>query len=361
MNNAVYSGLHAADYAGVQSLSSETLAEIVAFFHPTLGNCKFLLCRDYEGHIRCELSVSAWALKEAFYCDEAFAAQAVRLLEESGIRDMARNAQEVTAIPVKAVWKKVWWKDKNYAACWAAPEISPVDRDLYDRSFCSVLEQLANLVRDQQSRRLQLIVPFFDQIRAYQSTQILVGRHPKCDLVFRGRPEHRRISREHAAFLLIREGWYVQDLGSVNGTWLNGKRLEPGICYPIARKDIIKFAGAECVVVDSLFTAARPEPFSPTEEEEEEVLYAPVSRKGETPLGTMDFPLGSYQAEGDRPMERSALYDADSHRVRVITRCADEPSQTAWIELPATIYTKEKLVEYLTQNYSQLGIRWEAK
>ncbi len=360
MNNAVYSGLHATDYAGVQSLCCETLAEIVAFFHPALGNCKFLLYKDYEEHIRCELSVSAWMTKEDFYCDEAFASQVIRLLEDSGIQDMARNAREAAAIPVKAVWKKVWWKDRNYAACWAAPETAPVDRDLYDRRFCSLLEQLAALVHSQQSRRLQLIVPFFDQVRTYQSTQILVGRHPKCDLVFRGRPEHRRISREHAAFLLIRESWYVQDLGSVNGTWLNGKRLEPGICYPIARKDIIKFAGAECVVVDTLFSAARCEPFSPREEEEEEILYAPISRNGETPLGTMDFPLGSYQAEGDKPMERSALYNADTHRVQIVTRCVDEQTQVAWIELPDAIRTKEKLVEYLNQNYSQLGIRWEA-
>ena len=109
MNNAVYSGQHAADYASIQGLCSEILAEIVAFFHPVLGNCKFLLCRDYEGHLRCDLSISGWQVKESFYCDQFFADQVRLLLDGSGLPELARDARECDSIPFKAVWKKVWW------------------------------------------------------------------------------------------------------------------------------------------------------------------------------------------------------------------------------------------------------------
>lgn len=41
------------------------------------------------------------------------------------------------------------------------------------------------------------------------------------------------ISRRHAAIRRTEKGYEILDLGSVNGTWLNGKRLTPHQFYPL--------------------------------------------------------------------------------------------------------------------------------
>lgn len=53
--------------------------------------------------------------------------------------------------------------------------------------------------------------------------------------------EHRGlekgVSRRHAAFVRYQDQLHVIDLGSVNGTFLNGKRLKPEIPHPISTGD----------------------------------------------------------------------------------------------------------------------------
>lgn len=44
----------------------------------------------------------------------------------------------------------------------------------------------------------------------------------------------RGISRRHAAIRRTEHGYEILDLGSVNGTWLNGERLAPHKYYPLA-------------------------------------------------------------------------------------------------------------------------------
>jgi pSer/pThr/pTyr-binding forkhead associated (FHA) protein len=57
---------------------------------------------------------------------------------------------------------------------------------------------------------------------------IMVGRHPQCD----ARLDSFRVSRRHC--ILTREGGEVavRDLGSTNGTWINGRRVESGRLKP---------------------------------------------------------------------------------------------------------------------------------
>lgn len=52
----------------------------------------------------------------------------------------------------------------------------------------------------------------------------LLGRHPGCD-VSRADP---RLSGEHAVVRWVDQRWEVRDLGSRNGTFLDGRRLGPG-------------------------------------------------------------------------------------------------------------------------------------
>jgi hypothetical protein len=64
----------------------------------------------------------------------------------------------------------------------------------------------------QQPRLARLSLPT-DGGRAYW-----LGRNPGSDLVF----SHRTVSRSHARLNVGPEGWILTDLGSTNGTWING-------------------------------------------------------------------------------------------------------------------------------------------
>jgi hypothetical protein len=51
--------------------------------------------------------------------------------------------------------------------------------------------------------------------------RFLIGRGSHCDLVV----ESPKVSREHAAFVRAEDGWWIEDLGSSNGTWLRGEKI----------------------------------------------------------------------------------------------------------------------------------------
>ncbi len=60
------------------------------------------------------------------------------------------------------------------------------------------------------------------------SGEYIIGRAPECDRVI----DNFKVSRKHCK--LFREGstWYVQDLGSSNGTFVNGKRVTKAAIQP---------------------------------------------------------------------------------------------------------------------------------
>jgi len=49
----------------------------------------------------------------------------------------------------------------------------------------------------------------------------LIGRGSKCDQII----QHRSVSREHAVITRERNGWFIEDLNSANGTWLDGDQI----------------------------------------------------------------------------------------------------------------------------------------
>ncbi|ADO75696.1 FHA domain containing protein [Stigmatella aurantiaca DW4/3-1] len=55
-------------------------------------------------------------------------------------------------------------------------------------------------------------------------SRCLLGRHPRCDI----RLEEARVSGEHASVHWLGTGWELRDLGSRNGTFLEGRQLAPG-------------------------------------------------------------------------------------------------------------------------------------
>ena len=61
--------------------------------------------------------------------------------------------------------------------------------------------------------------------------RILIGRGEECDIAL---PRDKFFSRKHAMILYDRDSgdWLLQDLGSTNGIYLNGERVQGGILKP---------------------------------------------------------------------------------------------------------------------------------
>jgi pSer/pThr/pTyr-binding forkhead associated (FHA) protein len=72
---------------------------------------------------------------------------------------------------------------------------------------------------------------------------VTIGRDATNDLTL-GSPT---VSREHAS-VVFRDGrWYVDDRGSLNGTFLNGTRVQPGTPLPLRHADRIGI-GSEVIL-----------------------------------------------------------------------------------------------------------------
>jgi hypothetical protein len=52
--------------------------------------------------------------------------------------------------------------------------------------------------------------------------RLLVGRSLACDVIVDG----PGVSRVHAALVRRRAAWWIEDLGSRNGSWCDGERIE---------------------------------------------------------------------------------------------------------------------------------------
>src|SRR5262249_33252822 len=83
--------------------------------------------------------------------------------------------------------------------------------------------------------------------RTWESTELLrVGRLDPLEIVL----DDSSVSRYHAEVRATDRGWRVRDLGSTNGTRLNGVRLGNGQ-WPLRPRDLLQF-GEVALVVESL-------------------------------------------------------------------------------------------------------------
>jgi ABC-type multidrug transport system ATPase subunit/pSer/pThr/pTyr-binding forkhead associated (FHA) protein/ABC-type multidrug transport system permease subunit len=70
---------------------------------------------------------------------------------------------------------------------------------------------------------------------------LVLGKSPECDLIML----EGEISRQHAQIIHNSNNeLYIVDLGSTNGTFVNGRKLEPGVPYQININDEISFSSS---------------------------------------------------------------------------------------------------------------------
>ncbi|WP_319476484.1 FHA domain-containing protein [Marispirochaeta aestuarii] len=61
--------------------------------------------------------------------------------------------------------------------------------------------------------------------------------------------ENALVSRWHAELHKIKEDYYIRDLYSSNGTFLNGKKIKPNKYYKVAVDDTIGIANTELKII----------------------------------------------------------------------------------------------------------------
>lgn len=82
----------------------------------------------------------------------------------------------------------------------------------------------------------------------------IVGRASQCAV----RVHDQRVSNEHAALRWSGRNWIVRDLGSTNGTWLNGELVKPGSDQPLTQGDRLAFGAKEILWIFEEDSAPEP-------------------------------------------------------------------------------------------------------
>jgi pSer/pThr/pTyr-binding forkhead associated (FHA) protein len=73
----------------------------------------------------------------------------------------------------------------------------------------------------------------------------VLGRHPDCQLVL----DDGLVSRRHARVVVTDRTLTVEDLGSANGVFVNGKRIPRGVPAPLHEGDLFTVGAAEIRVI----------------------------------------------------------------------------------------------------------------
>lgn len=76
---------------------------------------------------------------------------------------------------------------------------------------------------------------------------VTIGKSAQCEVVL----ADDSVSARHARLEYGPSGWLITDLGSTNGTWLVGARLEPQIATEVAPGARVRVGGVELELLES--------------------------------------------------------------------------------------------------------------
>lgn len=86
------------------------------------------------------------------------------------------------------------------------------------------------------------------QIGKLESGEVYIGREPGTLTGIT--VENTAISRQHGLFVRGRNSWLFKDLGSTNGSWLNGKPLKAGQWRIVRSGDVVQLADSVLAITE---------------------------------------------------------------------------------------------------------------
>jgi hypothetical protein len=91
-----------------------------------------------------------------------------------------------------------------------------------DLPAIGVLARLRQWRLDHRSRRNVHVEGLRLPLDLVRDGPLVLGRAQHCDVVLK----HDTVSRTHAEIRRQDDGWCLRDLGSTNGTWIDGRRVD---------------------------------------------------------------------------------------------------------------------------------------
>ena len=85
------------------------------------------------------------------------------------------------------------------------------------------MQRQKDIIDARKIPEINLQVEIENQIESYpfSAAELVIGRDRTCDLVL----DANTVSAEHARFSYHHQNWWIEDLGSRNGTFLNLERI----------------------------------------------------------------------------------------------------------------------------------------
>jgi hypothetical protein len=184
--------------------------------------------------------------------------------------------------------------------------------------------------------------------RTWESSTLLrIGRLGQLEVVL----EDSSVSRYHAEVRMTDRGWRLRDLGSTNGTRLNGTRIGAGQ-WPMREGDLVQFGNGSFRVVEASGAAieqdALEEPGAP-EDFRSKLMAIPAERASPRKARLLACALGEYcggddvldvaerHADGAASMEElhaaRAIAQTGTFRWMRFMRVALNESRNPWVDL----------------------------
>lgn len=141
--------------------------------------------------------------------------------------------------------------------------------------------------------------------------EVSIGRELRNDLIL----DDPRVSRGHAVLRRTDTGYVLRDLGSGNGTYVNGQRLAPNVDVPLAEHDQIKIGSCTLTynIIDELRTQSPTESFRVAAQKTPNELIAAPSLQQFT--ASQEVPSLIYRQELEKKEQILRLFYDLSHKL----------------------------------------------